>query len=707
MLFVVVSVGLAISGEISAYDALRRAYSAAKIDAERMPFSMQAQPQLRQVGGRNVYDVRVPTLSPFDRLVVRVDAASGRVLRRTNLTRSLTSELRAYAPNPKNGFASFTVETFSPDKLENARYATNGCAAASSAEMEFHVVPMAGNEDLSGLRDYIQKTMMMELTWFVVPLCGVRPTTPVGETTEPAVGTVALAARDPFSEQNFFAHAEHVSGWFADPASFAFSARNADPMTTIVNFAQATLEAIVCTSVAYTKTPAPMGADAMTVQTAARAAFEQRREQPVPTTTGFRGCQVLPAGSALDSDDFSAFENAFFMPKVAAEELSVSEGWLARFGSKDMLLFGQGETIDFAYDPTVIYHEYTHGVVSSLGVLEGALRADPYGLDAAPAAINEAVADYFAMALTGGDGCVGPIAGGLVGRPCLRDLNQMARCPDVLMGEEHEDSLPISTSLWAARQGYAAADQPVFDQAVFATLGRLGPDPSFALVSSTVLEEIGARGLDGSPAVAAFEAANVLDCERVRPLVLGIESVPQLVYGTEDLGDYALVPGFVQHQLGVTTENQLVRLTVRDAARERSSERAPRLGGGDADMRIVMSRNGPVRFDTNTLEVVGDAEELTLTTGNYAEVTLEDGAHDLHFALINRGVGGRFLTLEARLREQIVIQAPPPPEPKGGCRATPSGSGGEWLLCLYLASAVARSARRASRARSSEMPPKR
>jgi MYXO-CTERM domain-containing protein len=76
-----------------------------------------------------------------------------------------------------------------------------------------------------------------------------------------------------------------------------------------------------------------------------------------------------------------ALENAFFS------------------GPLDAMVFGQGATADYSYDATVMYHEYTHGVVFAWG---------GYGQDIVPlggfdesSALNEGTADSMAVSETG------------------------------------------------------------------------------------------------------------------------------------------------------------------------------------------------------------------------------------------------------------------------------------------------------------------
>ncbi len=68
-------------------------------------------------------------------------------------------------------------------------------------------------------------------------------------------------------------------------------------------------------------------------------------------------------------------------------------------GGLDAMVFGQGATADYAYDATVIYHEFTHGVVAAWGGFH--IDVDALGGLDEPAAVNEGTADALASAETG------------------------------------------------------------------------------------------------------------------------------------------------------------------------------------------------------------------------------------------------------------------------------------------------------------------
>jgi Zn-dependent metalloprotease len=68
-------------------------------------------------------------------------------------------------------------------------------------------------------------------------------------------------------------------------------------------------------------------------------------------------------------------------------------------GLLDAMVFGQGLRADYAYDATVMYHEFTHGAVSAWGGFNPSI--DSLGGLAEPRAVNEGTADAMAVSENG------------------------------------------------------------------------------------------------------------------------------------------------------------------------------------------------------------------------------------------------------------------------------------------------------------------
>ena len=92
----------------------------------------------------------------------------------------------------------------------------------------------------------------------------------------------------------------------------------------------------------------------------------------------------------------------------------------------------------------IIYHEYTHSVVDHVYTTTLPYR-DESG------ALNEGWADYFASSINGNP-C---IAEGFYG-DCLRNLTDIYRYPEDIMGEVHDDSRIVAGASWDLKQALGA-----------------------------------------------------------------------------------------------------------------------------------------------------------------------------------------------------------------------------------------------------------
>lgn len=239
------------------------------------------------------------------------------------------------------------------------------------------------------------------------------------------------------------------------------------------------------------------------------------------------------------------FPNAAYFPEESWDALAGQLGLPGR--DTDSIIFGQAGH-DFSYDASVIMHEYTHAVIGT-GRLNGRVL-DTYGVDDAPRAMNEALADYFAatvadMAVVGEYG-IGKLAPNLV-----RDLSVKRRCPDNLVNEIHADGRIFGAAVWAIRTALGAekADRIVFD-----ALSQFGQETNFQqagelLVAAT--ETVDAAQVEAVRAILIDHG--VLDCVRAKEwrtfaTATSEDQVPYVVEGVQSVGAPGLreVPGFNQ-----------------------------------------------------------------------------------------------------------------------------------------------------------------
>jgi len=210
------------------------------------------------------------------------------------------------------------------------------------------------------------------------------------------------------------------------------------------------------------------------------------------------------------------FDNAAFMPQATMQAYGLDLGF-----DGDAIVFGQGTFVDFSYDATVIYHEYTHSVVGEQRLY--GFTADVYGLNPEPMAMNEATADYFAASLIdnsriGAYALDMPMMGDL-----SRDLAAFRSCPEDLIGESHFDGRMWASGLWAIR---VALGREVADRIIFSALMDFGLETTFHEGADILLAK---AALESPEAVAAVQKAlsdrNLIACQRVKPFQ-NLSSVP-------------------------------------------------------------------------------------------------------------------------------------------------------------------------------------
>jgi len=361
--------------------------------------------------------------------------------------------------------------------------------------------------------------------------------------------------------------------------------------------------------------------------------FRDLDAKPVQATVNFR----IPIDTSSGSIDYTnlmnpngtlyPFTNAFFMPPG---ELIPG---LFRPAS---MVFGQGGSADFAYDGDVIYHEFTHAVIWSTSNLMGP-GLDEYGLDPAPMGLNEGFADTFSS-LVAGDPQVGEYAAGVMGG--IRDLTVKYRCPDLLWGEAHQDSMAFSWAMWAIAQELG----PDAEAPLFAALVQLPEDASFGLTSSLIEEEIeAALGTQARESVhAILLEANLIDCKRVIPYTGPREF---LVTEGTSIG-LNPVPGYVQFLYSLPAPAK--KLTVTFDWLDNSMG----FGAGSPAYTVYVRKDAPIQWSYGVTGATAtkDQEFVLSATGQQnswsgsLETILEPG--DYYLQIVSTGeVGGYLLNI--------------------------------------------------------------
>jgi hypothetical protein len=170
-----------------------------------------------------------------------------------------------------------------------------------------------------------------------------------------------------------------------------------------------------------------------------------------------------------------AFHNAAFYQGSAE-----AEPWI---------VFGQ-DTVDFAYDADVAFHEFGHAINRSTWSHPWYFK-DAFGMNVSPFGIEEGLADIWAQTLSGD-----PVMNSyiLASRSADNDLV----CPDDLRGQGHMEARILSGMGWDTRRLIGA--EP-FEHAVYRTLALLVGEQTFdgfAEALATSLEDLAAEGVAGA-----------------------------------------------------------------------------------------------------------------------------------------------------------------------------------------------------------------
>ncbi len=284
------------------------------------------------------------------------------------------------------------------------------------------------------------------------------------------------------------------------------------------------------------------------------------------------------------------FDNAAFIPQLGFAELG-----LPSIG-EDAIVFGQGSTVDFAYDAAVIRHEYTHALVGATRLMGATL--DEHGLDNAPGSLNEGHADYFAATMAD-DPVIGSYAlQAFAGGDMSRDLSRPRVCPEHLAGEVHQDGEIYGSALWEVR---GAVGAEIADRVIFDALQGLSLGSTFAIAAEATVERAREEGEDvASKVEEAFDNHHVRSCARVKAhedftvTGMGGGRLPIIIDGTQTTGHFAAFPDFapsyIQYFVEVPEGTLGLRLTVAVPALPFG------LGGGGEELEVAWRRGEPVSY---------------------------------------------------------------------------------------------------------------
>lgn len=367
---------------------------------------------------------------------------------------------------------------------------------------------------------------------------------------------------------------------------------------------------------------------------------------------GIPQCLPPPIGSGMGAcvvGSFGRFDNAAFFPVENFAQLplpGLSTG-------VDTLVIFQGNAADAAYDATVLWHEFGHGVVYATA----ALTFEDIALDARSAnneggALHEGLSDYIAGAF-GNLAEVGPYFGpralagtGVMGvrqDGYLRSLANTFTCPDVLHGAVHQDSQHVSAALWAGRLANLGTDNGAsYDAAFYAMLVSLAPNADFAAVAQVMAARVSTAFTPaaGAALTQIFQNKGVIGCSKV--LDVTSATMPRPSYGipTASMMRQAFIPGPFQFRLRLPNGAHTLRVRATQGG-------GGGFGGGAPPPVTVMTRSGsPITFTRNGAQLTNDAQASMAvnaqggTIDAQISVRVPCGANEeLYVALAGRGGG--------------------------------------------------------------------
>jgi len=332
-------------------------------------------------------------------------------------------------------------------------------------------------------------------------------------------------------------------------------------------------------------------------------------------------------------DAWTPWTNAAYVPREGLDYVMLGLSLSDTLG--DAIVFSGTAARNFAFDTTVIYHEYTHAILGATRL--SGVFLDDQGFNNLPGALNEAYADYFSGTLTeqatvgqyalndiaAADFC-GAAAADEPLENLARDMTAVRRCPDDLVAEVHADSEIFSSALWAMREslGKLHADSI----AIYAVL-QLTEESDFGVAAMATIEA--ARDILGDEKAAQvagfFEERNLIACERTVPVAsVGARELSLRHEGTRVFGDSnpfpGYTPGYMQYEMMVPEGTTRATITI--------GAQSGFGGPATVDIEGAFKFGGAIRYDLG--QTVGgathDAELTVFSNGNTLKMQNASGA---------------------------------------------------------------------------------
>lgn len=362
---------------------------------------------------------------------------------------------------------------------------------------------------------------------------------------------------------------------------------------------------------------------------------------------GVPACLPPPIGAGMGTcriRDFGRFDNAAFLPVEQFASLPIP----GLSTGVDTLMIFQGNAADAAYDATVLWHEFGHGVVyATAGLTFEDIAFDNRSANNEGGALHEGFSDYLAGAF-GNLSAVGPYFGpralgaqgpmGVRQDGYLRSLANTLACPDVLWGQVHQDSQHVSAALWAGRLANLGTDNgATYDAAFYAMLVSIAPSADFAQVAQVMAARVSTAfgPAAGTALTTIFQQRGVVGCSKVLDVTGGAAPRRMFAIPTAPALRNANVPGPFQFKLRVPAGAQAITL--------RGDQGGGGFGGNTPPIGVV-TKSTPITFTRNGAQVTNDGTpsgSVQAANGQLngrVEVRVPCGANEeIYVALTARG----------------------------------------------------------------------
>ncbi|MCU0698253.1 MAG: hypothetical protein MUC96_17240 [Myxococcaceae bacterium] len=409
---------------------------------------------------------------------------------------------------------------------------------------------------------------------------------------------------------------------------------------------------------------------------------------------GIPQCLPPPIGQGMGTcrvRGFGRVDNAAFLPSEQFAQLPIP----GLSTGVDTLMIFQGNAADAAYDATVLWHEFGHGVVYATA----ALTFEDVALDNRSAnneggALHEGLADYIAGAF-GNSADVGPYFGpralgaaGVMGvrqDGYLRSMNNALACPGVLWGQVHQDSQHVSAALWQGRlQNLGTDNGATYDAAFYAMLVSVAPNATFADVARVMAARVSTAfsPAAGTALEQIFQTKGVTGCSKVLEVTDASPARPYFGIPQASMLPNAQVPGPFQFKIAVPAGAQAIRI-------RGQQQGGGGFGGGMPPALTVLAKTqSPVTFTRAGANLTNDAEFTGTARSNgggldaRVDVRIPCGAtQEVYVALTSRGGGAVLQNLQVTAEPLVGCMFPVPdagvmPEPDAGVMPEPDGGAG-------------------------------